>query len=129
MYLVGMCVCVCVCVCVYIYIYIYMLEYLTLYFSRSVYSCVCYLHCCFVSGVQECSHTTSGSVLWKRHKVPQTDNLTCKDCNFITSSRSLLEVHSRRHTGIKPYVCPDCGKAFPQSSGLSKTSVFCVSVA
>ncbi|GFG33559.1 hypothetical protein Cfor_03455 [Coptotermes formosanus] len=70
-------------------------------------------------GMQECSRTASGSVLWKRHKVPQIDNLTCQDCNFITSSRSLLEVHSRRHTGIKPYVCPDCGKAFPQSSGLN----------
>lgn len=72
-----------------------------------------------VKGVQECSRTASGSVLWRKRRIPRTDSLTCQDCNFMTSSRSLLEIHSRRHTGIKPYVCPDCGKAFPQSSGLN----------
>lgn len=76
---------------------------------------------CFVSGVQRSSHITSGSIIWKRRKVPRNSSLSCQDCNFMTSSRSLLEIHTRRHTGIKPYVCPDCGKAFQQSSGLSKT--------
>ncbi|XP_066995157.2 zinc finger protein 892 [Anabrus simplex] len=51
-------------------------------------------------------------------KMPVRDFVSCDQCNFHTTSKSLLKSHLRKHSGTKPYGCKDCGKTFPQSSSL-----------
>ncbi|KAB7497393.1 Zinc finger protein [Armadillidium nasatum] len=39
--------------------------------------------------------------------------LKCNECDTYLRSRGNLKVHMRLHTGVHPYICKECGEAFP----------------
>ncbi|PBP20531.1 hypothetical protein BUE80_DR008624 [Diplocarpon rosae] len=45
---------------------------------------------------------------------------TIEGCNSLFSQKTHLEIHERKHTGLKPYACkwPDCGRWFSQHGNL-----------
>ena len=44
----------------------------------------------------------------------------CPFCAYKTKSSANLKKHLRTHTGEKPFVCSQCGRAFSQNSTLTR---------
>ena len=40
------------------------------------------------------------------------------DCEYVGTTKQLLQRHGRTHTGEKPFVCDECGAAFSESGSL-----------
>ena len=55
-----------------------------------------------------------------RDRPSYTTQFACGDCGKIFSRQSHLEIHSRTHSGIRPYVCPICKRGFTVKCNLER---------
>ena len=44
----------------------------------------------------------------------------CDECGYTCAAPSILEIHKRRHSGLKPYICVICCKGFSQSGSMNR---------
>ena len=51
-------------------------------------------------------------------KTKQSKRHQCTQCSKSFDKKSILKIHTRVHTGEKPYSCSQCSKSFAQASGL-----------
>ncbi|XP_064629652.1 zinc finger protein 420-like [Lineus longissimus] len=57
---------------------------------------------------------------WKDLPARKFQPYVCKICGVTLRASHGLKMHMRRHTGEKPYVCPQCDRAFPHKNSLQR---------
>lgn len=56
-------------------------------------------------------------------RIHSGDLFMCHKCDKGFTTAELLKVHSRGHTGDRPFVCNICERSFPSASNLSQHKV------
>lgn len=68
----------------------------------------------------ECDLPVPGKML--EHLIggnrPSDDRLKCVTCNYVAPTQCSLSAHRRIHLFLAPYVCPECGRQFPNDADL-----------
>jgi uncharacterized Zn-finger protein len=61
-----------------------------------------------------------------RNKARKRYHCSIPGCNKSFYQKTHLEIHTRAHTGVKPFVCkePSCGQRFSQLGNLKVCSIF-----
>ena len=54
------------------------------------------------------------------HKGGKSPAHSCPECGFVSGDRFHLEVHRRKHSGIRPFRCEECKFGFYKKSDLKK---------
>lgn len=50
----------------------------------------------------------------------KVEKYSSASCDYTTKIKYSLEVHTRTHSGVKPFDCPNCEKQFTQKALLIK---------
>ncbi|XP_063385399.1 zinc finger protein 501-like [Cydia fagiglandana] len=56
----------------------------------------------------------------KRTRLKGKSSCTCKVCGRVCASQSALLIHTRVHSGERPYQCPSCDKKYSDRGGLKR---------